>query len=114
MYNNHMIKRDKLSIIDFDFCPLTLEITPEESLVIKNKFNWRISKGGSICRKSKNIECTITKEYITQLFFEQNKQCALSGVYLSLSHVNERDWVYNTASLDRIDSDKGYINGNVQ
>ena len=64
-----MIKRDKLSIIDFDFCPLTLEITPEESLVIKNKFNWRISKGGSICRKSKNIECTITKEYITQLFF---------------------------------------------
>lgn len=43
-------------------------------------------------------------EYLWNLFIYQNKVCALTGDPLNI----------NTASLDRIDSKYGYIEGNVQ
>lgn len=43
-------------------------------------------------------------EYLWNLFIYQNKTCALTGDPLNI----------NTASLDRIDSKYGYIEGNVQ
>ena len=59
------------------------------------------------------ISPLITKEYLWDLYIKQNKKCALSGIdiYLASSSVNKKE---NTASVDRIDSSKGYIPDNVQ
>lgn len=63
----------------------------------------------------KNFEFTITKEYAYDIFLRQNKKCALSGVDIFLAQT-PRDVRFGirTASLDRIDSLKGYVPGNVQ
>lgn len=46
------------------------------------------------------------------LFIIQNRKCALSGLELSFPKTSE-DQSY-TASIDRIDSALGYVEGNVQ
>lgn len=63
--------------------------------------------------RQRNIEIMITIDYIWSLFEKQNGKCALSGLSLrfNLSGENRNT---RTASLDRIDSSKGYIEGNVQ
>lgn len=63
--------------------------------------------------KSRKIEFNVTIEYIWELFLKQNRKCALSGIELKFpeSKNNKKD---RTASLDRIDSNKPYKEGNVQ
>ena len=78
---------------------------------ITNTITWQ-----NIRRKrKKNIEVSplITKEYLWILYLLQNKKCALSGqnIYLAASRKDKKE---NTASVDRIDSSKGYIPENVQ
>lgn len=53
---------------------------------------------------------TITIEYAWGLFLNQNRKCALSGLELTFDQNGQK----KTASLDRIDSNLGYIEGNVQ
>lgn len=62
---------------------------------------------------SRNLEFEITIEYAWDLFIKQNKSCALTGLPLifNITFKNQSD---RTVSLDRIDSSKGYIEGNVQ
>jgi len=60
----------------------------------------------------RNLVFEITIKYIAKLFKEQQGKCKLSGQVLLLKE-HYRDTVA-TASLDRIDSTKGYIEGNVQ
>lgn len=64
------------------------------------------------CAKSRDLDLTITKEDVWNLFLQQGRKCALTGQLIWF------DTKYNlsdgTASLDRIDSSKGYIKGNVQ
>lgn len=62
---------------------------------------------------------TITIEYIWDLYVKQKGICAISGLPLMLhlkgKKVTSHDYFsYVTASLDRIDSNIGYIPGNVQ
>lgn len=57
-----------------------------------------------------NIPFDITIEYAWNLFIKQNRKCALSGQLLQFSNESK----HNTASLDRIDNTKGYVDGNVQ
>jgi hypothetical protein len=63
--------------------------------------------------KKRNIELTITKEYLEELLIQQDKKCALSGIPIYFSPVTNLA-KEGTASLDRIDSRKGYIAGNCQ
>ena len=55
----------------------------------------------------------ITIEYAWNLFLKQNRRCALSGEPLVLPCKRNGKFT-GTASLDRIDSSKGYVINNVQ
>lgn len=65
----------------------------------------------------RNLEFTVDQQYLSDLFEEQNRICALSGIDITLSSKIKNgnpDFSFVTASLDRIDSKKGYIKGNIQ
>jgi len=61
----------------------------------------------------RNFVFDITIQQGWELFLQQQRQCALSGLPLLLSPNNDR-YRIQTASLDRIDSTLGYILDNVQ
>lgn len=58
----------------------------------------------------RNIEFNISKEYLWDLYQFQEGKCYYTGLDISLNTRNN----IKTASLDRIDSTKGYIEGNVK
>lgn len=60
--------------------------------------------------KNRNLSLEITHEDIYQQYINQNKKCALTGKELLLSP----DFIKNEASVDRIDSKKGYTKDNIQ
>lgn len=62
--------------------------------------------------KRKTIVISITKEYAWSLFVKQKGKCALTNLDLSFpKHGKDKS---STASLDRIDSSKGYEADNIQ
>ncbi len=73
---------------------------------------WSLVQYGCTVR-SRKIEFNITIEYTWNLFLEQDRKCALSGQNLIFAKTFKTR-TEQTASLDRIDSSKGYIEGNVQ
>lgn len=56
------------------------------------------------------VAVTITIDEAWTLFMEQDRKCKLSGLTLRFGNSSHN----NTSSLDRIDSSKGYIKGNIQ
>lgn len=62
--------------------------------------------------KRRNIQFDISIQEMWNVFLNQNKKCALTGEPISFQK-NTRD-SNSTASLDRIDSKKGYVIGNVR
>lgn len=73
------------------------------------------------CARYRKLEYLISNEYIWNLFLKQKGLCALSGIPIDFSkdykEVNNKKLLIRsscTASLDRIDSRFGYIEGNVQ
>jgi hypothetical protein len=67
---------------------------------------WSKIKEGA---KVRDLEFSITVEYVWNLFLSQDRKCALSGIPIGF-----QDRSGSTASLDRIDNSKGYVIGNVQ
>lgn len=63
--------------------------------------------------KQRNFDFSITIEYIWELFIRQNRKCKLTGVEIFFNGCDTGKSL-RTASLDRIDSNKGYVEGNVQ
>lgn len=59
---------------------------------------------------------SLTPEWLWRLFEKQNRRCALSGVPLQFTdkHDAHKGRGETTASLDRIDPNKGYTKNNVQ
>lgn len=64
--------------------------------------------------KYRKIKFSLKKEYLWKLYIEQNKKCKLSGINIKFVRNYVDNGENQTASLDRIDSSKGYIEGNVQ
>ena len=54
----------------------------------------------------------VTPDYLWELYLKQNKRCLLTGIVLSMGRGARS--IGQTASLDRIDSSKGYVDGNVR
>lgn len=66
--------------------------------------------------KTREIEFNVTIQELQCLLENQNFKCAISGVTITSDPDKgvKECLSENTASLDRIDSSKGYISGNVQ
>lgn len=76
---------------------------------IPRDFFSNIKRGAS----SRCIEFNISIEYLWELLIKQKYRCALSGISLQFSKIR-KDHKGKNISLDRIDNQKGYIEGNVQ
>lgn len=77
---------------------------------------WSLIKNNA---KHRGIEVKISMKEAWEIFVQQDGKCALSGIELSFSKSYNRKLASKqreetTASLDRIDSAKGYEIGNVQ
>ncbi len=65
----------------------------------------------------RSLPFTITQQYLWDLLVDQQFKCALTGLPIKLSTTIKKfnaNYSQFTASPDRIDSTKGYIEGNVQ
>ncbi len=63
---------------------------------------------------SRNLEFSITKEDMWQQWLKQGEKCALSGIKLTIERNYKKMKEGMSASLDRIDSKKGYTTDNIQ
>ncbi len=64
--------------------------------------------------KKRNIIFDVTIEYLYDVYIKQGKTCPYTGYKLLLTPKSSKTRTPSNASLDRIDSKKGYIIGNIQ
>lgn len=65
--------------------------------------------------RERDYEFSISPEYAWEVFLSQEGRCALTGIPLVFNgHKQRLRGLKQTASLDRIDSQLGYVKGNVQ
>ncbi len=64
--------------------------------------------------KERGLNFEITIEYIWDMYLKQDRKCNLSGTPIKFYRNPSKDSKPQTASLDRIDNDKGYTPDNVQ
>lgn len=81
---------------------------PKEDRPLMSAIRKRITSTKRNCKKS-NVVFNLTEEYLYKVFKNQEGLCALSGIPIQVDgNTNLR------LSIDRIDSDFGYIEGNIQ
>lgn len=66
--------------------------------------------------QNRNKKFELSKEYLWNLYVNQNKKCALTGMDIDFGIDDSRNLstYQGSASLDRIDSTVGYVENNVQ
>lgn len=64
--------------------------------------------------KKRFKEVDVDLQYLKELWESQNGICPYTGIRMNLPTYNSNFDYFTVASLDRIDSTKGYIKGNVQ
>ena len=76
---------------------------------------WNIYKTNS---RKKKIEFNITSEYAYNVYILQNKKCVYTGWNIDFGKIiiidGRKTIIDKTASMDRINNKKGYIEGNIQ
>lgn len=87
--------------------PKTDELSP---------FHWYMHRIHGRRFLSERKETDIDERYLKQVWDGQGGVCPYTGRTLSLSRTasGNQGWLPYQASLDRIDSERGYIRGNVQ
>lgn len=93
-------------------CKLCVSKRRRDNNEFKNYFYNSIKRSAI----NRNLDFLVSKDYLYSLFLLQNRKCKLSNVDIKFAETC-KNALYNrgnTASLDRIDSSKGYIDGNVQ
>jgi hypothetical protein len=64
---------------------------------------------------ARGVEFNVTKEFVWDVYLKQQGKCALTGIDLKLVSKFKAGYLGSTtASLDRIDSSIGYVEGNIQ
>jgi len=81
---------------------------PPEDRMLASAISARVSDAKSRASK-RGQPCDVDREYLYQLFKDQDRKCALTGVDLKVEKK-----AITCLSLDQIDPAKGYIKGNVQ
>lgn len=89
-------------------CRECVEWGPRDGIPIPSR-QWSHIQEGAAKRR---IDFKITRELVYDIFKHQDGKCALTGIPLCFDSPRKRS--DGTASLDRIDSSKGYIPGNIQ
>lgn len=80
------------------------------SHVLKRVHGYNSSKRNRA--KKQTFDYNLTVKFGWELFLQQNKKCALTGIEI---YFPQKGKLFGgTASLDRIDSSKGYVENNVQ
>jgi hypothetical protein len=64
--------------------------------------------------KIRGLDVRVTHQDVWDLFLAQERKCALTGTPIQFAAIGDDTGETCTASLDRIDSNQGYIPGNIQ
>lgn len=75
------------------------------------KFLTKLSNADNLKRGNKIINIDLNIEDLYDLLIKQDFKCALTGIKLNALHIQPQN---SNASIDRIDSNIGYIKSNVQ
>ena len=76
--------------------------------------HWRDIEYSARNRRGRQISFNITIEEAWDIYVQQNRKCALSGLDIQFSPTGGNRYDKTTASLDRIDSSEGYCVDNCQ
>lgn len=92
-------------------CKICSDMARRSDLELKN-YMWTAFKRNA---KNRGLEFDIERDWAYNLFLEQDRRCGLTGVEIGFADcASDHKQGGTTASPDRIDSSKGYVEGNVR